>query len=306
MITIGPRQRDLRVFVADPDYWGLGEHLSWSADGGLLAFAASGPFQSDPGGAYGTGWPLLAIARAERRGSRVFPRAFLNGGDPVVSPDGRLVVFSRLKLVKTLPDGEGNLFKVALWSLDVKRGSVRRLTRWRMGGFSEPVSFSPDGASIVTELFDRRGVRLVATDLGSRRSVRLALLPGEAREPTYSLDGTRLAYVLQRDMNPGRLPEKPVSELVVAGADGSGAVPLLRRRGYITSLGWDPSGSQLAFVSNPPAEATGSLEPEPGNKVMAINVDGTCLQEMFSETELTVQAAAWQPGVGREAGPIAC
>jgi len=306
VITVGPTGRQVSVLLADPDYWGFGEHLSWSADGSLLAFSASGPFQSDPGGAYGTGWPLLAIARAKEGGSRVFPRAFLNGGDPVLSPDGQTAVFSRVKLVKELPDQEGLLFKVSVWSLNIARGSVRRLTRWRVGAHVEPISVSPDGSSIISEIVDRHGRRLVATDRGSRSSVRLALLSDEAREPTYSPDGTKLAYVLEQDMNPGRLPEKPISELIVAAPDGSAATPLLRREGYITSPSWDPSGSRLAFISNPAAEATGSLEPEPGNKAMAINADGTCLTKVYSKPKVVVGGVAWQPGAGREAGPISC
>jgi hypothetical protein len=81
---------------------------------------------------------------------------------------------------------------------------------------------------------------------------------------------------------------------------------VLRRKGYISFPSWDPSGRRLAFTHNPPAEATGLLEPEPGNKVMAINADGTCLTRIFTDPDLTLYGSAWQPGVGREAGPISC
>jgi hypothetical protein len=39
---------------------------------------------------------------------------------------------------------------------------------------------------------------------------------------------------------------------------------------------------------------------------MAINADGTCLTKVFSDPDLTLHCSAWQPGVGREAGPIGC
>ncbi|HYG95890.1 MAG TPA: hypothetical protein VD741_02165, partial [Solirubrobacterales bacterium] len=87
VITTGPSGEGREVLVDDPDYWGIGDRLSWSADGERLAFVAAGLFQSDPGGPFGTGWPLVAVAGAGG-GSRVFPRAFLNGGEPVMAPDG--------------------------------------------------------------------------------------------------------------------------------------------------------------------------------------------------------------------------
>jgi hypothetical protein len=39
---------------------------------------------------------------------------------------------------------------------------------------------------------------------------------------------------------------------------------------------------------------------------MAINADGTCLTRIFTDPAMTLSGTAWQPGVGREAGPISC
>jgi Tol biopolymer transport system component len=284
----------------------IGDALSWSADGNRLAFPVSG-IDSTASGDYGSGWPVVAMVRFDRSGTSTYPSAFLNAGDPVMAPDGRSLAFSRWKLVKELPGHEEYIFKASIWSLDVDGGAVRRLTRWRLASFIDPVAYSPDGSSLVAELARRGEVRIVSVDLRSGRTTPLARLPEDAEEPAYSPDGTRLAFV--RDKTLRRQlpkPDLPRSELWVASADGSGATRLLSRKGYISSLSWDPSASRLAFIRNPAAEATGGLEPESGNKVMAINADGTCLTRVYSNPKVLVSGSAWRPGPGREAGPIAC
>jgi len=304
VITVGPSGEDpRRLFggrgapISDP--------LAWSADGELLGFVAPG-VESTASGAFGTGWPVAGVIRADGSGARAFPSAFLNGGDPVVAPDGRSIAFQRLKLAKVL-DRESYLFRSAIFVLDVEDGSVKRLTRWRLGSFLDPVSYTPDGSALVAESFNRGKARMVAVDLRSLRIRRLAPLSEDISDPTYSLDGTKLAFVrdkTRRFQLPK--PDRPINELWVANADGSGAKRLLRVKGYISFPSWDPSGSRLAFTRNSAEEATGGLEAKPGNKVMAINADGTCLTRVFSDPDMTLGSSAWRPGIGRGAGPISC
>lgn len=305
VITTGPSGEGPQRLVGGPGA-SIGDALSWSADGSRLAFGVSG-VESTASEPFGTGWPVVGVAEVGGGPVQTFPRAFLNGGEPVMAPDGRSIAFKRLKLVKTLPGRENYLFKGSVWLLDVEDGSVRRLTRWRLASFLDPISYLPDGSDLVAVLLDRRGSRLVAIDLRSRRSRPLAPLDRNDWEPTYSPDGSKLAFVRLKYLHSSELlPARPISELLVARADGSGARRVLRRKGYISFPSWDPSGSRLAFTSNPPAEATGDLEPEPGNEVMAINADGTCLTRVFTDPERTLYGSAWQPGIGREAGPIIC
>jgi Tol biopolymer transport system component len=304
VITVGPSGESPAVLLDDPSFSTTGDRVSWSGDGSLLALAVSGDFP-DPPKAFGTGWPVAAVLRLDSGNSRPFPRVFLNGGDPVLAPDGESLVFQRVRLVKVLPGRENYLFKSSLWSLDVGDGSVKRLTRWRLAAFLEPRSFSTDGSTLLVESFGYRVEEGVAAlDLRSRRQ---SLVARAAQEPVYSPDGTKLAFVRDKTVRfQLPKPDRPLNELWVARADGSGAKRILRAAGFISYPSWDPSGSRISFTRNPPAEATGSLEPEPGNKVMSINADGTCLTQVFSDPGVTVYGSAWRPGIGREAGPILC
>jgi Tol biopolymer transport system component len=305
VITTGPSGEDPQRLVGGRGAL-IGDSLSWSADGGRLAFPVGG-VESTASGPFGTGWQVVGVAEVDGGPAHVFLRAFLNLGEPVMAPDGRSVAFQRLKAVKAPPGRDSPPLKSSIWLLDVEGGSVRRLTRWRFESFLDPISYSPDGSALVAVHFDHRGRRIVAVDLHSLRNRRLAWLGFDASEPTYSPDGSRLAFVRLKYLHTSKLlPARPVSELLVARADGRGARRVLRRKGYISFPSWDPSGSRLAFTRNPAAEAIGLLEPEPGNKVMAINADGTCLMKVFSDPELTLYGSAWQPGIGREAGPISC
>lgn len=304
VITIGPAGESPQRFFGGRGA-SIGGPISWSADGEVLAVVASG-VDSTASGPFGTGWAVVGALRADGSSAQAFPRAFLNGGDPVIAPDGRSVAFQRLKLAKVL-DRESYLFRSAIFVLDLEKGSVKRLTPWRLGTFLDPVFYSPDGSTLVAESQVREKRLMVTVDLRSLRTRRLARLADDVREPTYSPDGTRLAFVrdkTRRFQLPK--PDRPISELWVARADGSGAKRVLRRKGYISSPSWDPSGSRLSFTRYPALRETGEPDPEAGSKVMAINADGTCLIRVFSDPDMTLGSSAWRPGPGREAGPIAC
>jgi Tol biopolymer transport system component len=304
VITVGPSgENPQRLFGGRGG--STGNSISWSADGELLALTTH-DVESTAEGAFGTGWSVVGVVGADGSNARAFSRAFLNGGDPVMAPDGRSVVFQRLKLAKVL-DRESYLFRSAIFVLNLETGSVKRLTKWRLGSFLDPVFYSADGLGLIAESFNRGQHRMVAIDLRSLRIRRLAPLSDDTLEPTYSPDGTRMAFLrdkTRRFQLPK--PDRPISELWVANANGSGAKRLLRVKGYISSPSWDPSGSRLAFARTPALAETGEPDPEAGSKVMAINADGTCLIRVFSNPDLTLGGIAWRPGIGREAGPIRC
>lgn len=297
VITIGPLGEAMRR-LTDPGLIGVGDRPSWSADGSRLAFTAWVPNMDDP---------MVGVVSADGNDLRTYPRAFLNAGEPVMAPDGHSVAFARAQLVKVLPGRENYLFKSSIWSLDVEDGSVRRLTRWRLVDFLLPSSFSPDGSTLAATSYGHPGFWAVEVDL---RSGRTSPLAREAMEPVYSPDGSSFAFVRWKTWRLSGVDESvpTIDELRVGRVgDLTETRLVLRRRGlsYMAWPSWDPSGSRLAFTLSQ-ADEPGDRDPEEGNRVMAINADGTCLRKVFSDPELILGGAAWQPGPGREAGPIGC
>ncbi len=298
LITIGPAGEAPQSLIGGARSGTLasGDRPSWSADGSLLALRVS---------RFGDRGSVLSAVKADGSGLRPYPRAPLEASDPVMAPDGRSVAFSRAKLVKVLPGRENYLFKSAVWLLDLEDGSLRRLTRWRLGTYLSPSSFSPDGSKLAATLFTWQGFKAVAIDLHSGD---FSLLAREALEPTYSPDGSRFAFVRYLNWRLNGIDERmPAVDELRVGRVGSvtGSKLLLRKRGFFSWPSWDPSGSRLSFTHSPAYEI-GDRSPHEGNRVLAINPDGTCLTKVFSDPDLTLFGSAWQPGSGREAGPISC
>jgi Tol biopolymer transport system component len=292
VITTGPLGEDT-LQIVDPKDVESGTRPSWSADGSRLAFSAD---------VYPDDDPVLGVVDADGGNLRIYPRIRLELGDAVMAPDGRSVAFARVQVRKT---GKRSFtFRTSIWSFDLEKGATRRLTRWR-GEFLIPTSYSPDGSTLAAYRFDFRRYRAVAIDL---RSGRTSLLARNAAEPMYSPDGSSFAFMrLKPWLSQEDSKETSVVGELRVGRVGApvGSTLLVRMRGILGPPSWDPSGRRLAFVN--------SLDEDPrdhgledGNRVMSVNADGSCLTKVFSDPDKTVYGVAWQPGPGREAGPIAC
>jgi Tol biopolymer transport system component len=279
--------------IVDPKHAESGGPPSWSADGSRLAFTAD---------VYPDDDPVLGVVDADGGHLRIYPHIRLDLGNAVMAPDGSSAAFARVRVRKT---GKRTITVTAsIWSFDFEEGKARRLTPWQ-GEFLVPSSYSPDGSTLAATGWDFRRYRAVVIDLQTGHA---SLLSPNARDPIYSPDGSSFAFVRWKPWLPkGELKEtSAVGELRVGHVDEpEGSTLLVRMRGLVSGPSWDPSGQRLAFVNsldeNPKDHGL-----EDGNRLMSVNADGTCLTTVFSDPDKTVYGVAWQPGLGREAGLIAC
>ncbi len=206
-----------------------------------------------------------------------------------MSPDGRTVAYP---------------YKGSVWLLNVTSGSVRRALPSRSYAEFEPSSFSPDGSKLAGTV-GWLGSIAVAVDL---RTGHVSLLAQEASEPVYSPDGSEVAFIRWKNWRASGVDDgsPPIDELRVTRVGTFPRSRLLRRsRKLLAWPSWDPSGRRLAFTRTRVFE-NGYDTPMKGDALMAINADGTCPKRVYTDREATLYGATWQPGPGREAGPISC
>ncbi len=274
IITMGPGGKSPQTVIKEAGW----SRPSWSADGSLLTFGAYGEWSGE----------VVGVAEANGPGIRFFRHASLESGNPVMAPDGHVVAYP---------------YKNSIWLLNVISGSARRAARLQTTEF-EPSSFSPDGSKLAGTV-GWLGSSAVAVDL---RTGHVSLLAREASEPVYSPDGSEVAFIRWKNWRASAIDDgsPPIDELRVTRVGTFPRSRLLRRsRKLLAWPSWDPSGQRLAFTRTRVVE-NGYTDPKKGDALMAINADGTCLKRVYSDPETTLYGSAWQPGPGREAGPISC
>jgi Tol biopolymer transport system component len=270
---------------------------SWSADGTRVAFVGLTHLESDA---------RTDIYLAAADGSELVKVPGTGETrDVVASPDGGSVAFTRERKGRLGPNKV--VGGTSVWLASPGGGKPRELVPWRGGVFASPSSFSPDGSTLALTVSGRKRSAAVALSLfGDRRWVTART----AGEPVYSPDGTRVALLTvgrsRTVKEKGGTTTYTPTELAVADADGGGIRRLTHTPQRLElQPSWDPSGARLAYTQLKLGRGEASVLGI-GDALMEINANGSCLRKILSSPRTILFGATWQPGPGREAGPISC
>ncbi len=314
LYTAGPEGGQRRSLLPEkgrkrPLPWGK---AAWSPDGSRLAI--SGLTLSQPGK---SGYPSqLFLVSADGGEPEPLPGT-REGASPVFSPDGRTLAFARERVVLRLNERNEIAYQsTSIWLLDLPSGNTRQITPWRNRLSQVPSSFSPDGSvlALTRHVADRPPEAIGISFDGSTASV---LVRGSAIEPMFSPDGSRIAFVRgpirevvrHREHRGGSETTRWIVRLgdLYSVRYGGGELRRLTETPKLieTEPSWDPSGQRLAYLEVDPFRAESGAS-DLGRRLRAINADGTCGTELLHFANSLLYGPSWQPGPGREAGPISC
>jgi Tol biopolymer transport system component len=273
--------------------------VSWSPDGAQVALAASKGKRDG-----------IFTARTDGTGIR-FLRGTRWARDPVFSPDGSKIAFSRVEF------GKNSSFGTTLWVADADGRNARRLVPLKAWTELVPSSFSPDGMTLAVtrqHLNDKTpDALLFDLERPSGRRVMARHASGSAFSPDGSLIAFARHSIVKQRSALARKVRVPVVHRDIKVLDlQDGKVRPLTRTPYIaeSSPSWDPSGERIAFISfriskDPLDAAFDALLPF-GNSIVQVNADGSCRRRLIHSKDAALYGPAWQPGPGREAGRIEC
>ena len=270
--------------------------LSWSGDGATVAFSGLSGDEANP--QYD-----IYLAAADGSGVRKVPGT-RDGLDPVLSPDGRTLAFIRISR-RPKHKRPGHRIKLSVWIVDTSTGSVSKLGSSRRPEI--PSSFSPDGAALaVTRQTGEWHSDALTIDLATGRN---SVLAHNASGPVYSPDGSKIAFErgpVRTFHSEGGTTTEPLTDIYVVNVDGPSLIRVTKTPHQIElAPSWGPSGKRLAYTQFH-AGASEANFLGIGDSIMEINTDGSCRTKILSVPAAILYGATWQPGPGREAGPIAC
>lgn len=200
------------------------------------------------------GTPQIYTMNADGSGVRQLTRFPVEGGgtQPAWSPDGERIVFANFTGATTLGP--------YLWVMDADGSNMRPLKRRQSESIealvgSAPV-WSPDGKEIAFQVctncelggndYEISVVEVAGVDYDPDQVQAVTDHPASDTHPTWSPDGSRIAFVSNRDyVNADTLRFR--KDLYVINVDGSG-LKRLTNSGNTDIPSWQPKGHFIAYA----------------------------------------------------------
>ncbi len=240
----------------------------WSPDGQQIAFFSTSDGQRS--------WDIFVM---DADGSNV--RQLTTGPDqydyPKWSPDGAFIIFQSYRT-----DDEN---EHAFYTIESDGSNLQRLpdTPLVYGG---AFSLSTDGTQLIfASNQDDPNWDIYEMDIDGSNFHRLTDDPGRDLNPTWSPDGTQIAFASSRT---------GTQELFIMDADGTNVRQITDGYFSVQYLSWSQDGQQIAFESN-----RGSRDAiiNTGFDIYIVNIDGTNVRQLTDVGGIDDIQPSWRPDV---------
>jgi len=186
---------------------------------------------------------------------------------PAVSPDGTKVAFT---------SDRGGTNEIFVMGID--GSNPTRLTNDPATTEFYP-SWSPDGQKVVytANVTNQNNNEIYVVDADGTDATRLTESPGFESAPAFSPDGTKIAFMSDRDGD---------NEIFVMNSDGSDPTNITNNTTYDAAPSWSPDGSKIAIQS-----VRGGTD----NEVVVMGSDGSSPTNLTSSAEVDDYDPAFSP-----------
>ena len=253
---------------------------AWSPDGTRIAFLSTRDHAGDSDEAR-----EVYVVDADGTSERRLTENRVAEYGPAWSPDGERIAFLR-----RAPAG------TAVYVVDADGAEETRVTE-PQPSLDVSLDWSPDGERLVVTRLAEDAVRLssdlYAVDAEDGTETRLTDVPGIDGDAAWSPDGSKLAFVSDRDQNGRCLFHDCVGnagEIYVMDADGGGERRLTRTIAYELFPAWSPDGTRIVFAR--------IADEDDDYELFAINADGTC-ETRLTDNDVWDWMPAWTGAGGR-------
>lgn len=178
---------------------------------------------------------------------------------PAWSPDGQKII------AITQADGTDNLVQ-----LEVTGANIQPLTHHRQGEAIYTPRFAPDGKSVVYAMANNHGRDIVLIDLTTGQEHRLVANQGDARDPVFSPDGSRIYFAWDREgiFNIYSIDRSGQELQQWTNVLGGAFMPTVAGTGSLIYANFQYDGYKIAYLENPqPIE----MKTSPSELAAAIN-----------------------------------
>jgi dipeptidyl aminopeptidase/acylaminoacyl peptidase len=227
--ALAPDEQDVEIVGLDGSPQGIVPNLpedayglSLSSDGSTIAFVTG----------EGLSETQIATIGIDGAGMRLLTTAGIAASMPAWSPDGTMIAF----------EGADAGLESDIYVMNADGSDVRRITD--DPAYDQYPQWSPDGSTIA---YDNSGNRTESdpqfsstTDIWTvpvtgGAPTRLTTAPGADAHPSYSPDGTQIAYYVADG-----------DGIWVMGQDGTNPHPILNHAGFTPR--WSPNGKMIAYT----------------------------------------------------------
>jgi Tol biopolymer transport system component len=262
---------------------------TWSPDGTRITFGGL------PGEA--SGFPYLYTADADGSNAIAMTDPYQEPRDPAWSRDGSKIAFAK-------KDDFSQFWATELKSINSDGTGLTTIREISLGEISYPdwspvrdeIAYVDDGYRCdYSGWFPSCNLQIWIITPDGTRLAKLGDDKGNDYQPSWSPDGTKIAFMSTRDQSNSWCDWSHCGDIYAMNADGTATTRLTDSPGGDSQPVWSPDGKKIAFVSlRDDPDPIGCISSNCHTDIYVMNADGSGQTNLTNTTTKSERSPDWQ------------